>query len=361
MAPEPATISDWETSTNVGAEAPVVPPVTPRAEPSAPAEPALEAESPLEPEPEGARDGRGRYRQRAVSQRARPEDVPVINQLTKELRELEAEIGITSQPGESPRVRELRMRVEMAKAARDSRKPAAAVVQPPAPPRLTEPTVSSFTEPEPTIDQFSDKDDPYAAWTRALAAYDRRKETFENQQRAAVDGTQAAKTAHVEAFNRWMTEQEQAYQQRITTHFTMHPDAKAAFDAALALPADQQITVTPFMQTAIKLHPRGPELILDLVAHPDVADAMALETAAVAPFDANGALNPLVASLQRRLLARISDVKTGSSPARPVNVAPRPPNPVRTGPQPSGDSLPGDDSSLEAHEKAFYRGGRRRR
>lgn len=353
-------IADWEVSTNVGE--PAAPPVAPTpAEPSAPVtEPAADD---LEPEaattePAGERDRKGRFRHRAQSQRATPDDVKVIGELTKELRAIQAELGVVPKPGESPRVTELRTRLEMARAARDARKGATRTESPiPAPPAPLA-AASAFTDPAPSLDEFVAKGgpDPYGDHLRAMVKWELKKEAFDAKQAE----TAAAATTHQKAFGDWIQSIQAGHFSRLQAYVTANPSAKTVLDTVNALPDAERPPISLLTNVAIQTHPRGPEMVIDLLTHPDVADALMVETDGKLPFDDQGRPVPLVAVLQRRLLTRLSAAQTGSAPARPVPVAPRPPNPVRTGPQPSSDALPGDDSSLEAHEKAFYPSRRRR-
>lgn len=312
-------ITDFEVSTNV--EEPKAPPIAPPVEPTTPTledmgDALKTATEDVQPPPDD-RDGKGRFRHRAKSQQARSEDVPRIQELTRKLREAEAE--------------------------RDSLKAAtvtpASVAKPAAPVR--EPV--TFTDAEPKLEDFNAEPDPYTAWTRALARYDRRKEQFEaDDARMKTERESAEHTAR----ESWNT-QLKAHEDRVTAFTKSHPEFIAKIQAVTT-------PVTPLLYAAIIRHEDGPKLMLGLADHPDWQDEFFLLT------EQKPVTDHFVAITQRRLLARVQAVTTGSAaPGTSVTPAPRPPNPVRTGPISTGDTPPGDDDSLEAHE-AFY-GKRRRR
>lgn len=291
-------------------------------------------------------------RHRAKSQTAGPDDVKQIAELTKRARAAEEAIPIERKAGESERVYQLRRRAEIAESRRDAapvveKQPEPAVVA--VPPVRQAAAVSDFTEKEPTIEQFHDQPDPYSAHMRALVAYDARKAAFESQQTTT-------RTSAEDARNQWVKETQDANTTRILAHFSAHPDDKAAYDAHTKLPVADQITLTPVMRVALETHGQGPQFMLELIRHPEFADEQALLTNGQYAFDSEGRLNPAVAILQRRLLARVQAVKTGAAVPQPrkVVVAPRPPTPVRTVPQTPSEKPPsGESSSLRDHRTAY--------
>lgn len=292
-------------------------------------------------------------RHRAKSQTAGPDDVKQIAELTKRARAAEEAIPIERKAGESERVYQLRRRAEIAESRRDAAPVLEKKIEPvvAVPPVRAVATVSDFAEKEPTLEQFHDQPDPYSAHVRALAAYDARKASFESQQTST-------RTSAEDARNQWVKDTQQANTARVLAHFDAHPDDKAAYDAHTKLPVADQIAVTPVMKVAIETHGQGPQFMLELIRHPEFADEQALLTNGQYAFDSEGRLNPAVAILQRRLLARVQAVKTGAAVPQPrkVVVAPRPPTPVRTVPQTPSEKPPsGESGSLREHRSAYPR------
>ena len=300
------------------------------------------------PETTEERDERGRFRHRASSQRANPEDVPQINALTKELRAKEQELA-KARPESvsgSPRLLALRRQIKAIEAELGELKPKPAAVERPAirEPEKPEPA-STFSEKEPSLDDFANEADPYSAWNRALARYDRRKEAFEADQAADVTRREARQREQQQQFEQRVA----TYAQRVTEFTKTHPD----FQTALAAVEDRN-NVTPILAEAIYSADNGPALVYHLAQHPQFYDEMFLLTDGKPLTDAH------VAVAQRRLHQHWQAASTGSAAvSRTLNPPPRPPNPVRTGPIHTGDELPGDESSLAEHEKAF--GPKRRR
>ena len=291
--------------------------------------------------------------QRAKSQWATPQDVAAIQEYTKRLREAEKEIGIEPKPNESPRVFELRRRAEMAERVRDARKAAetkpAAVVAPvvPLPPLPVAPV--SFEEPEPQINQFTDKPDipdPYAAWVRAVTAWDRKKEAFEAKQ--------AEQAAQIEEGTK---RADFTWQQIADTHGQRLDAFKAAtptFDDDLKPMADRIVPLV--MQAAIMLDADGPKYIHHLATHPELFDELFLLS------DKHPVTDQTVAAMQRTLKARTQAVPTGAAAPRVVHPAPRLPTPVKTVPQaPPTDGRPTEGSSLREFEQYHYPDGPRGR
>lgn len=293
---------------------------------------------------------------RAKSHKAGPDDVDEIARLTKELRETEKAIVIDRKPGESDRVFELRRRAEIAKRATSpsaappapapAARPAPVAAQPAAVPVANLPP---FTEPEPQFASFADQTDPYAAHTRALAAWDRRKERFEDQQQQHVQ----QQRVQIETFDREMIGGMAAHAGRVIAYEQANPDVSALFKAESAKPEHEQIQLTLAMRGAIEFHERGPEMVVALLKHPDLADELFLLTEGRAVGDPR--TDPTVATVRRRLLQRVAAVTTGAAPStRTSLVAPHPPTPVRTAPQtPREKSTPSAGGSLREHMESF--------
>jgi hypothetical protein len=293
---------------------------------------------------------------RAKSQRAGANDYDDIAKYTKLLRETEDGIdGFTLErlPNESERVFNLRKRVEITKLAKERRvAEAAPVAQPtrqPVPQPASQPaTVTAFTEPEPKIDDFANEPDAYLALSRAWAKWDRRKETFEAEQEAAKQFNATAEQQAKAAKEAYQTELLQGYASRVAAFTKTHPD----FQTVIAK-ADRPIT--PLLERALLTADNGPQLVYTLATQPQLHDEAFLLT------DGKPVTEQAVASTQRWLSKlSVPVVTTGATAgaAKPIST-PRPPTPVRTGPIASGDDLPGDESSLAEHEKAF--GPKRRR
>lgn len=315
--------------------------------PPKPEPPADDLATVLEPETKPEKP----VRHRAASQKASAEEVEQINALTKELREAEAELLKVKPDAKaaSPRLVTLRRQIQGIKAelAEAQPKPATptVVAQPGTGAPVRTPSLQPFTESEPTIEQFANEADPYAAWTRALARYDRKKETFEAQQAYAQQQAQA-QTAAQQAADAQLLETARA---RVQAFQAAHPDY-----AQKVQPFLQQYGQVPeLLGRAIQSSDKAPDLVYYFADHPQEFEEHLFD-AFNKPADALA-----VAVLQRRLLARLAAVPTGSAPS-PVSsvIAPRPPNPVRTAPSMPRTELPGDGSSLRDHAQAF---GRKRR
>jgi hypothetical protein len=309
---------------------------------------------PQETDPDAAAT---RERHRAKSQRATPGDYDQIARWTRELREAEDGLEIPREQGESDRVYQLRRRAEIARMAK---KPAASAPAPTvAPPPTAQASVApaahaAFTETEPTLEQFADQPDPYSAWQRALARYDRRKDDAERAQREVTERQQRAEQEHSQAEQARVTELRSKWQERIHSEAFMkaHPDYQQKLDERTQIDG----MVPPLIGRALLEDDNGPEILYALLSEPSQWDDLVLSTYGK-PVDATS-----VALLRRRFSAvrRPQAVTTGSAVATiPQAQVPRPPNPVRTGPMKTGDELPGDDDSLAAHERAF--GAKRRR
>lgn len=306
------------------------------------------------------RDGKGRFqkpRHRARSQQATPEDVGQIAEYTKRLRTAEDAIGlkVEQKAGESDRVFQLRRRAEYAEAIAAQRKaepkPEASKPQLREVPRV-EP--GQFAEVEPKLEQFADKDDPYAAYLRATAAYDRRKEAFEASEAEKRQSVESATTANNAEIRSWFDTRKKDFGSRLDALIESQPDAVEVFKST------NQMPLTNLMHAALLLDASGEQLMLDLArayqADPEAVDDLILMTG-THPVNEES-----VATMQRRLRRMTQAVRTGSAVPQPrMTPAPRPPNPVRTAPQKPADAQPGDDSSLADHAAQWPIEGRRRR
>lgn len=299
-----------------------------------------------------------RPRHRARSQTAPARDVDEIAEYTKRFRAADDEfvakagLQIDKKTGESERAFNVRRRAEIAEARRDAAKATETKPEPlvAVPPVMAQPSRSAeFTEKEPTLDQFANEADQYGAHLRALTAYDARKAAWDAQQ-------SSAQTQSATARDQWVQDVQARHRERLTTHLTKNPTDKALWDAEIAKPEGDQIILTPIMRVAVETHGQGPQFVVELLKHPEFADELMLATNGQYAFDAEGRMNPAVATLQRRLLARVQAVKTGAAVSeRSVVVTPRPPTPVRTGPQPplERQNPEGDSRTLSEHRQKF--------
>ncbi len=350
MAREQETVNDWieggsddptlAINPNL-ANDPPVPPLPPGPPPPPPpppngaaAEPAADEDA-AEPEPE-TRDERGRFRgrHRARSQQAGPDDVPRIATLTKQVRALEQQLAQQRTPAAKPQT------------------------PPPAAPPPVAPVGSGFTEAEPTLEQFASSDDPYRDYMRALARYDRKKESFDADQTRTKDAREQAGKQHAQQLHVWFQERDKEHASRLNAYIAANPTAK---DAMVALANEP---ITPVLYAAMQLHEQGPAMMHALASHPDVLDELFLLTDGKPVGDPYR--NPYVAKTQRRLLAVVqaapSNGHTGSvAQSQITERAPRPFNPVRTAPHAPSRERPSDDDSLEAHEAHYYPNGPRGR
>lgn len=284
------------------------------------------------------RDEKGRFRHRAASQKATPEDVEQINALTKELRAKEQELA-KIRPGEdsdSPRIRALKRQIKALDVDLSELKPKAparAEAPTPAPATDVAPAVGvAFTEPEPKPDEFAGRDDPYGDHLIAKMQWQARKDAHEQAQKRAASEAQAQMSARVSA-----------YQARVNAFAAKTPDFHTVTQAF------QQQNLPAVLLEALVTDDNGPAYVYYLAQHPEIADQI-FESTEYRPVTPD-----LVARTQRRLKQHAQAVTTGSAAvARPTYTPPAsPPNPVRTGPERTGDAVPGDDASLAEHERAF--------
>lgn len=270
---------------------------------------------------ERERDEQGRFsktKHRAKSQHATPADVPRIQALTKKLREAE----------------------DRAKALEERLK------TPPPAPKVEAP--KPFDAKEPQYEDFANEPDQYQAHMRALAAYDRQKETADSQ-RTQYEETQKREIAARNAQrDEWFKTRHEAHSARMETLFTSNPQAEQII-------ADADVLMTPTMVAALLASDNSDQIALKLAQDPDLVDDLVVLT------DGKQPSSDLVARVQRRMNRGLQVVNTGSTaPAPVVTAPPRPPNPVRTGVMKAADAPPGEDASLSDHERAYGTGRRRR-
>jgi hypothetical protein len=288
-------------------------------------------------------------RPRRDDDRARPEDVKGIDKQTKRFHEAGEKLGITREAGESNRAYNLRIQAELAErlVTQATPKPEAEAKTPPAPAIKTV-QAATFDEKEPTLDDYKDDADPAAAYFRALARYEVRKDQFEAQQKQA----KADNESGAAEFTKWWGERQTEHVERVKTHIEKNPADKAILDAAGDLP------LSPILFAAITLHPKSQDLMLALAKDQNLADELFLLTEGKPIGDPTR--NPLVSSVQRRLVAKIGSGSSGQAQERSPKPAwtppPSPPPPART--QATATATPDSDKekesgSLLAHARRY--------
>jgi hypothetical protein len=302
---------------------------------------AAEAAKKIETRPEPPHALEQRSRKHRVRDIATPADVPVIRDLSATIKEL-----TPANEADRPRVAELRKKLRAALEIDDAPVVTQAAS---APVELSRPSldaVGDFTEPEPTIEQFADKDDPYGEHLKAWSRWDRRKDAHE----AKAGETKAQQ----ERYQRESVEQFNAKNAAYAGHLTSFKATTPDYDAVLAQHANKG---TPLLFHAIlDLGDRGPKVTYDLMKHPTLLDELILLT------DGKAITSEAVATTQRILSTRLATGSAGAvAPSVPVKVAPKPPSPARTGPMTPSDKAPGDDADLDEHRRYYGVGGRRHR
>jgi type II secretory pathway pseudopilin PulG len=271
-------------------------------------------EEAADPSSAGERDEQGRFRgKRAKSHAATPADAPRINELTKRLREREAELESLRRAAPAP-----------APAPRPATPPQSAPTQ--------APRLQGF------IDQLKPDEDYNLAVERhaeAIANWTwQRREQQQQQQQAE---RQFAQT----------------FQQKVASAQERYPDFNdVALNAPSAIPQGSLI------DRWVWEHRTGADVLYYFQKFPGELPRVLAQS----PLDQLETL----ALISQHLAAPSPSTRsvaagTGSATA-PVMTSqvPRPPNPVRTGPMRGGDEPPGDDAPLSAHEQFYYRTGRRR-
>lgn len=313
------------------------------------------------PESDRRADGTFKPRHRAASQRADADDVPLISEHTRRIKEAEAKLGadIARKPGESDRVYNLRRRAELLERfASGSEKPAAVSAVVPSQPAAPQPTAPPVLarRPDPVPQTFP-------SYEQFIAFEGNSEKTYEEYVDARADWRYAVRREQERA--------EEAAESALTTRTREIARYNAGVTAAKAKYAnwDQVVTadahVTPTLTAAILASEHGAEIAYYLGTHPDERVALNADTPDPAPTPSAVAalrryLDSLVAGQRTPApSSRTAAAPTGSAPAPVAPVAPRPPNPVRTGSIAAPETPPGDDSmSISEHEKHY--GARRR-
>jgi hypothetical protein len=305
-----------------------------------------EGDPDAEPAPPQAAPGR-KPTHRSRSNKAGADDAPRIAKLTKDLRGTQETLSQREQRI-AELERELNSRPAPAAPPPAAPSPAARVT----PPSATGPS-ATFEEKEPRIEDFLNEVDPAGAHYRALAAYDRRKERWEEGQATARASSEAAQR---QAF-----ETARAEYDNLGVSYLQKAEAYAAKNPKF-LESLKTIGERPTNDILIKvLWTEGPELVHTLSDSSWLYDEAFMLTQGKPATAAN------VESTRRWLLKKVEGVKTGASgPSRTLQTpVPRPSTPVRTGPAVSGDQPPDEESSSLSQHEAYWhnpaRVSRRRR
>lgn len=259
----------------------------------------------------------GKVRHRAQSQKATAADVPRIAELTKNWR------------AEQERASKLEAELSQLRSSSTQLRNEA----------------PAATRTKPSEDEIGAKYQTYADYVEDLA-------DWKYEQRRAAEKAESDKTTQASQQEAATREVIQTFASRVSEFVKTTPDYHEKVNAAAEL--DNAIPLS--LERALMLHDNGPAIVYHLATHPQQFDEMRLLAASV-PLD-----QASVALLQRRLSAytHTQAGTTGSAAVQtPAVVAPRPPNPVRSGSMSTGDDLPGDESSLAEHEKAYNRPRRR--
>ncbi len=179
-------------------------------------------------------------------------------------------------------------------------------------PQTTAP-VKPAGEAEPTLDQFSDQADPYAAYLRAMARYDLKQELATREQAALEARTkyqqeQTAKHREQAEFTRM-----QGFGQKLSQAFATNPDLEAQMAAS-------NIEITRPMADAIIESDAPHALIAHLLAHPEMVD----EIVALPPLKQFRAL----ARLDAQLESPASSGASGGPVSKPKTAAEPPISPI---------------------------------
>lgn len=288
---------------------------------------------------ESGRDEKGRFvrpRHRARSQQAGSEDVPRIAELTRRLRDAEAER-------------------DALKGAKTPAPPPAPVVTPPAEPSRPAGSVppTAAPSPYPPVKPAADDPEPDAekytdltAWMRDHNRWSAREEL--RAARADYDQKQAAAQQQAEAQR--ITAQ---WRERVTAAKAKYPDFEQ-----VALLAPTSIPQGSMLDAWIIEHKSGADVLYHFQKSPTELQHL-LAMPVLEQVDALSLLSQRLTGSPTRTAAGT----TGAVPAQPaVQPVARPPTPVRTGPMRTGEEPPADldTLSLSAFAKATN-GGRQRR
>jgi len=268
-------------------------------------------------------------RHRARSQQASADDVPRIAELTKRLRETEAERDRWKNGSSAPVERATSVPRPEMPAPRRADEPARLV------PPMTIPVAAFADDPEPDPSEYLDN--PAKNYVKDQARWEARQEIREandRAQQAAQERTREAETTRLQ--QHWRTREQ--------TVKSKYADFEKVAYAPTAIPQGSMIDNFIIESAA------GLDVLYHLQKHRPELDAML----ALPIFDPDTNRYPQLEALsllaQRLSPSRAQAVSTGSAAPLPMT-RPRPPNPVRTGPMSAGDEIPGDDASIADHER----------
>jgi hypothetical protein len=307
------------------------------------------------------RDEDGRFlrgeRHRAASQQARPDDVKVIGELTKRIKEAEAKSGadITQQPGESNRVYELRRRAELA----ERRANGNGAVSPAATSQPTSPPVASAASGDPAVAHPAAAERPAAVSSSAVNDPEPTEDQFEDF------------TKYIDARARWSARQEhralRASEQRDQSIQTRVAAARKAYSDFDTVAFSERTPIPPTDERGHYTTPDGQDRVSVIQAWIDDDDngflvlyhlhkypAEVRRLLMLSPFRQVNELALLGQRLSIPPPERPTAEAVGSAKVSTAQPVTRPPNPTRTGPLKAADKPPGDDSSsISDHEKYF--------
>jgi hypothetical protein len=272
-----------------------------------------------EPEPTPTHE-----RHRSRKQQARSGDVPRIAELTRRLRETEAERDALK--GGTAPVPAAAVAPVASAGTTTTPPPTSRAAAAPLPP-----VRSADKDPEPNPEKYDD----YIKWQRDYGLW------------AGRESLRAARAEHEQA--------QQAETQR-TEATRLETQWKAGITAAKAKYADfEQVAFAPtripknsLVDAWILEHKSGPDVLYHLQKHPQELDVM------LAASDVFQQVEALTLLSQRLSGSRTAAVVTGAAPALVAQPVSRPPTPVRTGPMHGSDEPPDPESvGLSGHTRYY--------
>ncbi len=293
---------------------------------------------------------REKIRHRAKSQQATPDDVKAINEWTARAKAAEDAAGIARNDGESERVYRLRVRAELAEAAKTRPASPPAVAATPSVPAASREQPANVqpwamqgftpTRPEPKADDIGVKYALYEDFTRDQSAWVWEQN---NAYQQAVQQQQSIQNVQRKAWD----DAHASYRTKAQQFAATHPDFDTKIQESIRAHGGALNLPDPAYH-AIVGGDNGPAFMYHLATHPDqLAEVVAM-------WDGKPPTPTNVALATSWLNTRAQAATTGSAaPTTPRNAPPPPPNPVRSGATKAADTLPGDDSSISAHERAF--------
>lgn len=248
---------------------------------------------------------------RAESQIASPRDVPRIAELTRRLRETEAERDALKAPPA----------VHATPPAAAGPLPSADVV-----PRGVSPPAANAAAEKPKLDSFQD----YGDYVEALADW----KIVEARRQDTETRTKEAATARLAA----------QWRDRVADAKTRHADFEA-----VALLAPTTIPQGSLVDAWILEHRSGADVLYSLQKDPNELRRIL----ALPMFDQVEALT-LLGQQRTGPVTREPAVRTGAAATVQPKVAPRPPTPVRTAAVPADDEPPDPESASLAEFERYY-------